>query len=127
MVELEDETDVPRPPAGQPPFRHGRNQLVAHPDFALAGRVESGNQVQERGLAGAARPHQAEKLTLRHVERHAVEHVQSLAAAAEELVDSLDANDQAVVGCTIHVRVKFGARDWGLEFADQGSFLIPNL
>ena len=96
MIELEDEADVPRPPAGQLPFRHLGDQLVADHDFALAGRVEPGDQVQQRGLARAAGPHQAEKLALRHVQGDAVEHVEPLAAAAEELVNAVNANNHAV-------------------------------
>ena len=35
MVELEDEAEVPGAPAGQLRFRHGRDQVVAHPHLAL--------------------------------------------------------------------------------------------
>ena len=63
-----------------------------------AGPVEPGDQVQQRGLARAAGAHQAEELAFGHVERQLLEHVDPLAAAAEELVHAADAHDQAVVG-----------------------------
>ena len=95
MIELEDEADVPGPPAGQLAFAHGGNQLVLHPDVALAGRIDPGDQVQERRLARAAGPHQAQELALGHFQREVLEDVDALAAAAEELVDVVDANDRA--------------------------------
>ena len=67
-------------------------QLLADPDFAFAGPIESGDQVEQRRLARAARPHQAEELAFGNFQVQAVEHVDPLAAAAEVLVDAIDAD-----------------------------------
>ena len=69
VIELEDEADVPRPPAGELAFGHLRDAVVADPDFAFAGLVEAGDQVEQRRLARAAGAHQAEELAFGDFER----------------------------------------------------------
>src|SRR5262249_25629493 len=85
--------DMPRPPAGQLAFAHGRDVLAAHPNVAGAGAVEAGNEVQQRRLAGTARPHQAEEFTGLHFKAQVVENVDLLASAGEELVYVMDADN----------------------------------
>jgi hypothetical protein len=53
MIELENEADVPGAPARELALRHSRDEIVADPDFARGRLIESGNQIQQRRLAGA--------------------------------------------------------------------------
>ena len=53
--------------------RAGQDALALEQDIALAGLIEPGEAIEERGLAGAVRSDQAEDLALVHVERHAVQ------------------------------------------------------
>ena len=57
--------------------------FVLHPNLALAGRIDAGDQVQERRLARAAGPHQPQELARGHFQREVLEDVDALAAAAE--------------------------------------------
>src|SRR5262249_33217889 len=56
---------------------------------------EPGDEVQQRRLAGAGRPHEREELALGHLQRQVLEDVDLLAAAAEVLVDPFDLDDGA--------------------------------
>ncbi len=62
VVELEDESDVVGPPAGDLAFGHPADFLVV--DDHRAGRrpIEAGDQVEERRLAGTRGSHQGEEL-----------------------------------------------------------------
>jgi len=98
MIELENEAHVPRPPAGQLAFGHRRDQLLAHPDLPLAWLVESGNQIQQRRLAGTTGAHQAQKFAFRDIQRQVVQDVQSLAAAFEVAMYAVNAYDPTLLG-----------------------------
>src|SRR5205823_28783 len=93
VVELEDEADVPGPPAGQFAFGHFGDDVLADGDAALGGAIEAGNEVEQRGLAGPGRPHEREELAGAHVEREPLEHLDGLAAARERLVQVANLND----------------------------------
>ena len=58
---------------GDPVRRPLQDALAFHQDVAGARLVEPAQAVEQRGLAGAVRPDQAEDLALMHVERHAVQ------------------------------------------------------
>ena len=58
---------------GDPVRRPRQDALALHQDVAGARLVEPAQAVEERGLAGAVRPDQAEDLALFHVERYAVQ------------------------------------------------------
>ena len=58
---------------GDPVRRPLQDAHAFHQDVAGARLVEPAEAVEERGLAGAVRPDQAEDLALMHVERHAVQ------------------------------------------------------
>src|SRR5438477_141541 len=94
VVELEDEADVARPPAREFCLAHIADQVIADPDFAGAGLIEAGDQVEQRRLARAGRPHQGEVLALGHVEAEVDQHVDLLAAAPEILVQATDPHDR---------------------------------
>ena len=130
MVELEDEADVPRAPAGQLRLPTSREISWSPTQTSpCAGPVQPGDQVQQRGLARAAGAHQAEELALGHVQRQVVEHVEPLAAAAEELVDAVDANNRRrLAGMHGHVEsrqcVATRLRTWDGEARRVGSRLV---
>src|SRR6516162_1197327 len=90
MIKLEDKTDVTCTPFCQLTFGHDRNELIADPDLAGTRAIESGNQIQERRLPGAARTHQRQEFPFRHVEAEAIEHVNLLAAAAKMFMHSVN-------------------------------------
>ena len=58
---------------GDPVRRPLQDALAFHQDVAGARLVEPAQAIEQRGLAGAVRPDQAEDLALMHVERHAVQ------------------------------------------------------
>ena len=62
-----------------------RDLVPGHGDAARAGHVEAAEQVQQRGLAGAARAHEGHEVALVDVEVHALQDVQLLAAAPVRL------------------------------------------
>ncbi len=61
---LKDVADVSIAPNCQLTFRHPRQVGPHHFDFAFRGAIDSRKQIQERRFAGAARPHQREKISL---------------------------------------------------------------
>jgi hypothetical protein len=78
------------PPVGQPLPRAHRGQVVArHPDRAGGGRVQTGQDVHQGGLAAARRPDQRDDLALGHQE---IEPLQGLDLDPGRDVDA----DQAV-------------------------------
>jgi hypothetical protein len=50
------------------------NVGVADPDRAVRRPIDPREQVQQRRLAGAGWPHQAEEIAFRYRDRHAIEH-----------------------------------------------------
>ena len=73
VIQLEDEADVPRPPGGQRPLGQTADLGVADPDRAARRPVDPGEQVQQRRLAGARRPHQSHEVAGVDGDRHAIE------------------------------------------------------
>ena len=58
---------------GDPVRRPLQDAHAFHQDVAGARLIEPGEAIEQRGLAGAVRPDQAEDLALMHVEGHAVQ------------------------------------------------------
>jgi hypothetical protein len=102
VIKLKDKPDVASAPNGQLPFRHAGNQMVAHPHFPLAWRIEARDQIEQGGFARTTGPHEAEKFALRHVERDPILHIHPLAAAAEVFVNGVHPNNQFVVVRIFH-------------------------
>ena len=92
VIELEDEADVLRAPARQRRPAHAADVHAADLDRSLGGRVQPADQIQERRLAGARRPHQRQELAFGHIEIHAFQHLDALRPAAEDLVNVLRSN-----------------------------------
>src|SRR5262249_30742665 len=65
--------------------------------LALAGLIEPGDEIEQRSLTGAGRSHEREEFALRHRQGQVLKHVDLLAAAAEELVQSGHLDDRSVV------------------------------
>ena len=57
VIELEDVADILRPPFGQLAARHPADIQAVDDDLAGRRRVDPGDQVEQRCLAGAGRPH----------------------------------------------------------------------
>ena len=74
VVELEDHAEVGVPQGVAGLGRKVVDPLPAVIDFALVGRVERAQQVQERALARAALPDDRQKLALADAQAHAPEH-----------------------------------------------------
>ena len=104
MVELEDEADVAGAPAGQLRFVIAAISFVADPHFALAGPIESGDQVEQRRLARSAGPHQRQEFSFRHFQVESVEHVDLFAAAAQSVAVQSDTNNRLRHKCSSNGR-----------------------
>ncbi len=90
VVHLEDEPDVPRAPGRELAARERVDAIAGNLDRSLRRRVQPADQVEQRRLARARRPHQREKIARGDVDRHALEHVDLLAPAVVHLVQVPD-------------------------------------
>ena len=96
VMELEDEADLPVPHRRE----RGGGLLAVHqpvePDLARRRRVEGAQQVEQRALARAARPHDGDELPPAHRQVHARQHLdRGAVAAAVQLPESLGLEDRA--------------------------------
>src|SRR5215470_11369343 len=98
VVELENEADRARPPVGELRLAEPRDVDAVDQDLARIGLVDPGDQVEQRRLARAGRPHQAEEVAALHVERDVVQHRHHLPAAAVGLEDVPDADERRRIG-----------------------------
>src|SRR5438034_1352593 len=94
MVELKDEPDVARPPRRELGFVHARDALAADPDLTALGFVQACDQNEQRRLAGARWPHDAEKFAFRNVEAQVAQHRDLFTAAREGFADIADVHDR---------------------------------
>src|SRR5262245_59164489 len=69
----------------------------AHGTFA--GPVESADQIEQRALARAGRPHQCEKISFRHFQVQVRQDVNLLRAATENFVHTVHVHQHPVVLC----------------------------
>ena len=74
------------------PSDSGPRSVPATDDLARGRAVDAGDQVQQRGLARARRPHQRHELALGHVQVDAVEHLDLQAVALIDLANVLHAD-----------------------------------
>ena len=96
IVKLEDEADVPRAPRGQ--FAVGQlvHALAGDAHRAFGGPVQPADQVQQRALARARRPHQRQKFARRHLQMQVRQHVNVFRAAMEDLLHAIDVHQRAI-------------------------------
>ncbi len=73
LTELEDEAELLAPELGTRPFGEGVDARPVEPHFALVGAQDARETVQQRRLAGAARPHDRQDFTRGNVEVHAAQ------------------------------------------------------
>src|SRR6188508_106295 len=90
VVHLEDEADVVRAPACERAVAHRIDALACDLERAAARPVEAADQVQQRRLAGARRPHQREEVAFADVEVELLENVHRLDAAFVVLREPAD-------------------------------------
>ena len=89
VEELEDEADVPPAELGQRVVAEVADLRVGDPHVALVRSVEPGEDVHQRGLTGARRPHDCDQLALGDGKRHSAQGVHrgvARAVAAGETV-----------------------------------------
>src|SRR6266851_6997229 len=93
VVHLENKTDVAGAPLRQLAARHVRNFVTVDGDAARGGHVETTQEIEQRGLAGAAGPHKRDEVTLVDVEIQALENLDFFAAAAVSLVQTANLDE----------------------------------
>ncbi len=94
IVRLKDEADPRGADLGQLVVAHLRDVVVAEHEAAGGGPIEAAEQVEQRALAGAGRAHDRDVVALGHVERHAAQGVDRLAAEHVVLAEIGDADGQ---------------------------------
>ena len=76
VVELEHEADALVAELRQGPIAQGRDIAAVDLHAPAVGTRQRADDLQKRGLASAAGPHDGDHLALRHVERNAFQHLQ---------------------------------------------------
>jgi hypothetical protein len=109
VVELEDETDVVAAPGRQLPGAHRVDALPVDVDLTAAGRIQSADQVEQRGLARTRRAHQCDEVALLDVQVDAVQNLDLFRAALVGLGEVANA-DQCRHGSGVR-SVDVGDRD----------------
>src|SRR5882757_8717762 len=102
VVHLEDKSNVSRTPFRKAACRHVRDFVPGHRDAAPRGNVEPTKQIQQRGLARAARAHKGDELALLHVEIQSLQHVNLFATAAIRLVEVAYLNQAGVTATSVN-------------------------
>ena len=88
---LEHEAEALAAEARQLAPAQAADVLAVHQDVADRGAVDSGDAVEQRGLARARRAHDGHELPLRHVERDSVQGAGDVLAASVVLLHRLHA------------------------------------
>ena len=84
VVELEDEPDVARAPCRERVLVETGERLARDDDLAAVGAVETGEEVQQRRLPRARRPHERDEASAGNAQRDVLERVHEVDAAAVE-------------------------------------------
>jgi hypothetical protein len=103
VVHLEDEADVARAPVGQFPARHVRDFIARHADGAARRNIEAAQQVEQRGFARAARPHEGHEIAAVDVQVESLQDVDVLIAAAVGFIQPAHLNQTARCSTAVHV------------------------
>src|SRR5262249_25326948 len=85
VEELEDEADLPPPEDCDLVVAHPRDRRAADDDLALGGLIEPSQEMQQRALAGAARPHHGDPRAAGAVRVHAAHRAARRVAVPEDL------------------------------------------
>jgi hypothetical protein len=102
LEELEDDADVPPAPAGQLVLAQFVNGLAADEHLTAGGSVDSGNHVQERGLARSGGTHHADELSSPYLQGDVLEDGQVSCAGLVGL-DHVSQVDQCAVAIHSHL------------------------
>jgi len=105
VVELEHEADVAAAPVRELAAVHAVQALAFDLDLARRRRVEAADEIEQRGLARARRPHQRDEVALGDVEVDAVQHFDLLRSALVGLGESAG-GDQC---CHVVLQLSWGA------------------
>ena len=96
LVGLEDKADLAPAHRCQLSLRQVVDGYAIEPDLALAGRVEAGEQTQQRALAASTRTHNGHKLPRRNLQRDSLQNVYTPRAILDPLLRALDLNQSAL-------------------------------
>ena len=122
IEELKDEADVPAPQFGELGVAERADLRAVDPRLAAAGPIEPGEQVHQRRLARARRPHHRDQRPLRHRQGDASERIDghvAVAVAAGQVTRG-DANRRLAQrlrrcglpgGCGVHLGPRFRVVD----------------
>ena len=90
VMVLKDETDVPVAVVGEAAFAEGERILAVEPHGAGSRPVERAEDVQQRALARAGRPHDGEGVAALHLQADAAQHGQRAGARGIFFTEVLD-------------------------------------
>ena len=99
VIGLEHEADVLLLQVGAVALAQRVNRLAVQEVLAGPRGVVHAQDVQQRRLAGAGRPHDRDELAGLEVERHAAQHVRALHAGLVRLLDVLETDDRVHRDC----------------------------
>ncbi len=88
MERLKDDADVAAAEARQPVFIEAAQILTGDRNRPRVGPLQSGHHHEQRRLAGAGRPEQANRLAAAYIERDVAQDVDVGSTAAERQVDA---------------------------------------
>ena len=94
VVELEDEADMRGAPRREVRIAEMRDVDAVDDDAAAGGLVDARDEVQQRALAGAGRPHQRHEVAARDVEVEAEQDRHRLLAADVDLLQVADGDQR---------------------------------
>src|SRR5262245_14374644 len=125
VVHLEDEPDVARAPRGQLAGGHVRQLVTRDGDTAGRGHVEAAEQIEQGGLAGAARAHECHEVAGVDVEVQSLQHVDLLATAPIDLAEPARSDQALAVSATVDTNhqssLRLDARRPARDPAGRGS------
>ena len=96
LIGLEDKADLAPAHSGQLRFRQIVDGHAVEPDLAFAGRIEAGEQTQQRALPASARAHDGHKLPGRNVQRDSLQNLHAPRAVLDPLLRAFDLNQFAL-------------------------------
>src|SRR6267142_2478069 len=91
-----------RAPVREFAARHVRDFVAVHGDASRGGDVEAAEEIEQRGLTGAARAHEGHEIALVHVKIQALQDLDFLAAAAVSLIQTANFDETRGLTASIH-------------------------
>ncbi len=78
IIELKDQSDMPRAPRGELPIRELIDPILSDPDLSAIGPIQAPDQVEQRRFARTGRAHQREEFSRLHFQIKPCENVNFL-------------------------------------------------